>query len=76
VKVRIIRGPCGSLAFCPEGYGDFENIDGIPLMLELFDGVLSVIVWGDINDEEYTAKISLEGAREELRKPADDQSGV
>lgn len=57
------------LLFC-EGYGDkgSELPDGCPLMIELYDGELRLIVFGDINREDPTHVISLEGARESLRR--------
>ena len=52
-----------------EGYGDACSADGCgrPLLLELYKGVPRLIAWGDINDEEYTACISLEKANESNR---------
>jgi hypothetical protein len=50
----------------PEGYGDFCSTkgEGTPVLIERFNGVLRVVIWGDINQEDPTHTISLEGARE------------
>ncbi len=53
----------------PKQYGDFGSHDGIgaPIYLELYEGELRLIVWSDINQQEPTHVISLEGAKESLR---------
>jgi len=53
----------------PNGYGDSCSMDGrgCPVVIEIADGELRIVVWGDINSEEYTHIISLEGAREDRR---------
>lgn len=53
-----------------EGYGDCASEDGHgdPIMIEIHNGVPRVIVWGDINKEDPTNIISLEGAQEDKRK--------
>ena len=53
----------------PKLYGDFDSHDGIgaPIYLELYEGELRLIVWSDINQQQPTHVISLEGARESLR---------
>jgi hypothetical protein len=58
-----------------EGYSDASSPDGegCPVMLEVWEGELRVVVWSDINKEDPTHIISLQGAREELRKIDDDQ---
>lgn len=67
VKVEIENG---KIFICPEGYGDYSSQDGhgSPLMIEIWDGELRVVAWADINEEDPTAVIGLEGAREELRE--------
>jgi hypothetical protein len=76
VKVKITMSH-DVLAFRPDGYGDcMERAGGIPLLLEVNEGELRVVVWEDINADDPGHIVSLEGAREELRKPANDQSGV
>ena len=54
----------------PEGYGECEAIDGggAPVLIELYDGELRVLVFGDIHSPDPTHTISLEGAKESLRK--------
>lgn len=61
-----------SIYLYPEGYGDAgtENGYGCPVMIERWEGGLRVVIWGDINREDPTHIISLEGARENLRDPA------
>ena len=51
----------GHSDFCSEHYGAL-------VYLELYDGELKVRVYSDINSEEPTHSISLEGARNERRK--------
>jgi len=55
-----------------EGYGDYcsKEGSGMPAMLELADGVLRLVVWNDINQEEHTNIIELEGAKEKNREKA------
>lgn len=63
----------------PKQYGDFDSEAGFgaPIYLELYEGELRLIVWSDINQQEPTHVISLEGAREARRieplmnKPSD-----
>ena len=66
VKVVIENG---NLFIYPEGYGDCcsENGNGCPVMLEVWEGKLRLIVWSDINNDDPEEIISLEGAKEELR---------
>jgi hypothetical protein len=60
----------GSLWFGADGYGDFSSQEGCghPVMIEQYEGQLWVVVWGDINSEEPTARIPLVGARETERR--------
>jgi len=53
-----------------EGYGDCCSSDGqgTPIFIEIWEGELRVCVWSDINREDATHRISLEGAREEKRE--------
>jgi hypothetical protein len=53
-----------------EGYGDHCSPDGrgTPIMIENWEGELRLVVWADINQEDATHRISLEGAREDRRK--------
>lgn len=49
-----------------DGYGQSGVISGhsAPVVIEVYDGHLRVIVWADINKEDPTHTIDLEGARE------------
>lgn len=53
-----------------EGYGDAGTVDGegAPVFLEWYDGRLWLRVWADINSEDPTHNICLEGARESARR--------
>lgn len=44
-----------------EGYGDCPGCD-YPVMIEVWNGELRVVIWSDINKEDPTHIISLEGA--------------
>lgn len=52
-----------------EGYGDKYSQDGkgTPVVIEYHQGEVRVVVWNDINQEDMTHAISLEGAREDMR---------
>ena len=54
----------------PEGYGDKCSQDGqgIPIMIEFYDGEPRVIIWDDINHEDSSHTISLRQADEKLRE--------
>ena len=60
----------GGLALYPAGYGLCGCADGTagPILLELHEGRLRLIVWDDINLEEPSHIIDLEGAREDHRR--------
>ena len=59
-----------ALLITPKGYGDKCSVagKGAPIMIELYSGELSLVVWDDINKEERSHRISLEGAKESNRK--------
>jgi hypothetical protein len=61
----------GYLEITPDGYGDCSSNDGegCPVLLELYEGEICVRLYGDINSEEPTHNIRIEGARESLREP-------
>ena len=67
VDITIVGG---RLLINIDGYGDKLTCDGDgePVMLELNDGELRVVIWGDINKENPTEIISLEGSKESKRK--------
>ena len=64
-----------SIYISPKGYGDCGTEDGhgCPVMLEIWEGELRVVVWSDINQEDPTHIISIAGAKEELRIKTDDE---
>ncbi len=51
------------------GYGEklAEDGYGCPVVVEYYEGKLSVVVWDNINDETPSHIIDLEGAREDKR---------
>ena len=57
-----------------EGLGDCYSNDGkgTPIVLTVVDGELKLYVWSDINQQDPTHIISLEGARIENRKEYND----
>ena len=52
-----------------KGYGNagVEDGHGSPVILEVYNGSLRLVVWADINQEDPTHIIDLEGAREDSR---------
>ncbi len=52
------------------GYGDHSSADGYgrPIFIELHGGQLTIHVWSDINQEDPTHVITMEKARESLRR--------
>jgi hypothetical protein len=67
VKIEFTHG---SLFINIEKYGDACSLDGAgdPVVIDYFDGQVDVCVWSDINKEDPTHKINLEGALESKRK--------
>lgn len=59
-----------SIEIRPEGFGTKGMMDGTsgPIFIELRDGVPVVAVWSDINEEDATHLISLDGAAESNRQ--------
>jgi len=57
------------ICFIAEGYGDYcsQGGQGCSVMIENHEGILQVIIWDDINSEDYKI-ISLANARESQRK--------
>ncbi len=57
------------IEIAPEGYGEKTATEGhgSPIIIEVHEGKLRLVVYGDINREEPTDVISLEGARETAR---------
>jgi len=56
-----VRQEAGGLMVYAEGYGQGQPVMGFVL----HDGKLRAIAFGDVNSEEPTATVELEGAREE-----------
>lgn len=69
VEVEIAEEPT-CIEIKPQGYGDYASAKGkgVPIILEVTDSKLRLVVWADINADEPTHIIDLEGAREEARK--------
>ena len=73
VSIQVRSDPCleyPSICIVPKGFGDnlSEDGEGAPIMLEMRKGKLHLIIWDDINEEQNSHNISLEGARESRRK--------
>ena len=53
-----------------EGYGECGAADGYgrPVRVELYEGKLRLLVWADINSEDPTHTIELNGAQEVRRE--------
>ncbi len=68
LRVKVKKTP-NSIDIVPEGYGDFGSEDGhgVPILLEIYEGRLRLIVWNDINSEDPMI-IDMEGAKETNRK--------
>jgi len=60
----------GFLCIAPDGYGEYDAADGHgqPILLEVWEGQLRVILFSDINNQDPQI-IVMEGAREDKRKP-------
>jgi len=70
VEVEITySGRASGLDIDIAGYGDKSSRPGYgtPIHLSLYAGTLTLRVWADINQEEPTHTIDLEGARENKR---------
>ena len=63
----------GQLAIKVKGLGDQYSADGegVPILLEVFEGRVLLRVWSDINKEDPTHVIDLSGAREDARLDMD-----
>jgi len=66
--VKIVATAFG-VELLADGHGNYgtEPGHGSSLFVELFQGRLRLLVWGDINLEEPTHIIDLSGAREDRR---------
>lgn len=67
-KVAVtITTDSANICLNPKGYSDTNGMS--PIALEVWDGRLRLLVWGDIDNEEPTHIIDLENARKsKLRK--------
>lgn len=65
LPVKVVADQ-SSFSICPQEYGDFASAEehGCPVVLELHQGRLRLIVFSAINREDPTHVIDLEGARE------------
>lgn len=62
IKVNIVN-EVGVIYIRPEGTGDFySETEGFPITLEIYEGVLRLLVYADINQELPTHIIPLEKA--------------
>lgn len=67
VEVELEINP-QNVSITSGGYGDaIEGKGGIIALLENNDGILRLVVWSDINNDEPTHVIDLSGAKEERR---------
>jgi len=68
IKARV-GFDCGKILVSIDGYGELmaKNGYGNPVIVDYYDGKVQVIIWSDINKEDPTASISLEGAKESNR---------
>ena len=68
LPVTIVAGETG-IEIKAEGYGDSSSDVGFgaPIFIEWYDGKLRVHLFGDINREDPTHSVDLEGARESAR---------
>jgi hypothetical protein len=68
-NATIKMSPSGQILVAVDGYGDCSsrNGEGHPILIEKWDGVLRVVCWKDINFQDVTDIVNLEGAKEEKR---------
>jgi len=60
ISMNVEKIPAG-VGIAPKGYGTVY--DDFPVLIEFYEGELRVCVWSDINQEDPTHIISLEGAK-------------
>lgn len=68
VNVAVSEGPNG-IEITPEGTATFDSDQGSPIFIESYDGKLRIHVWSDINSEDPTHTIELDGALTKNRHP-------
>lgn len=61
----------GQICVQVAGHGDYSSADGsgVPVMIEYYEDSVWVTAWGDINQENPTLNLRLDGARESKRSP-------
>jgi hypothetical protein len=66
---KVTQTEVGQILIAVDGYGDCCSNDGEGHVaaMELFEGKLRLIVWGDIMKEDPTHVIDLNGSLERLR---------
>lgn len=66
ISATVTVGSEGELVLTADGYGDYASLPGFgsPLVIENAAGYLQLLVWADINSEEPTHIIPLDGALE------------
>jgi hypothetical protein len=71
LTIKIVNDLGDGIFILPEGYGEYCAApgEGAPIAIEIWQGKLRVLIWGDINTEEPTDIIHLEGAHESKRRP-------
>jgi hypothetical protein len=57
------------IAIAFDGHTMFTEDNGAPLYIEYHHGEVLVHIWGDVNEEDATNHISLEGARQSAANP-------
>ncbi len=69
VCVEVAEEQCG-LVIYPAGFGYFGCANGTagPILLELYEGRLRLVVWDDINLEDPSHIIDLQDARDDQRR--------
>lgn len=69
IDVERAQHTCG-IEVRVEGHGDCSSVPGAgcPIYLERQGGKVKLYVWADINREDPTHVIDLDGAREDRRK--------
>lgn len=78
VECRVlVEGGGRLLSINPSGYGECDayNGQGSPVLLEIWDDNLRLVVFKDINSPDPTI-IDLEGARENKRFPPDPEDSL
>lgn len=75
VGLTVVVDQARSLLVIPDGYGVHTHDGAQPVAtVEVWEKSLRLIVWADINQEDPTHVINLEGARLSARKPEEGAS--